>query len=166
MSEWTLLNGPASVSIVSPTAPVTDVLFFEPGTYTFQLSASDGYLTVADRATITVDPDPSIVGASLAVALSAPGPLETGQAETLTATLLDGCGAPIRNFVVTATVAGANPIMTTLVTDAAGVATFTYTRREVGNGRHPRDGDRIDPSPRLAPTYRCSGCNRRPAVRS
>ena len=79
-----------------------------------QLAASDGYLTVADRATITVDPDPSIVGASLVVALGAPGPLETGQAETLTATLTDGLGAPIRNFAVRVTVAGANPVTTTL----------------------------------------------------
>jgi RHS repeat-associated protein len=131
-SEWTVISGPGAATIVDPTSPVTDVLFFEPGTYVLQLAASDGYLTVADRATITVDPDPSIVGASLAVALSAPGPLETGQTETLTATLLDGLGAPIRNFVLTATVAGANPIITTLLTNDDGVAVFSYQGAKPG----------------------------------
>ncbi len=66
-SLWTTISGPTTVAFEDPTSPVTNALFTEPGTYVLQLEATDGYLTVADRATITVDPDPSIVGANLAV---------------------------------------------------------------------------------------------------
>ncbi len=131
-SEWTVISGPGPVSFADASSPVTDVLFGLPGTYVLQLAASDGYLTVADRATITVDPDPSIAGANLAVALTAAGPLETGQTETLTATLTDGLGAPIRDYVVRLTVAGANPVTTTLLTNSLGVATFTYQGSKPG----------------------------------
>ena len=131
-SEWTKISGPGVVTFTDATSPVTDALFSEPGTYVLQLEASDGYLTVADRATITVDPDPSIVGASLQVALSAPGPIETGQTETLTATLLDNLGVPIRDYAVKVTVAGANPVITTLVTNSSGVATFQYQGAKPG----------------------------------
>jgi RHS repeat-associated protein len=131
-SEWTKISGPGVVTFADASAPITDALFSEPGMYVLQLAASDGYLTVADRATITVDPDPSIVGASLAVALSAPGPLETGQPETLTATLRDSASVPIRDYVVRVTVAGANPVTTTLVTDESGVAVFRYQGQKPG----------------------------------
>src|SRR5262249_40693673 len=97
-----------------------------------QLEASDGFLTVADRATVTVDPDPSLVGAQIGVALSAPGPLETGQTETLTATLTDNLGTPIRNFAVHVTVAGANPFETTSITDTNGVVVFPYVGSKTG----------------------------------
>jgi len=120
------------VSFADASSPVTDVLFGLPGTYVLQLAASDGYLTVADRATIAVDPDPSIAGANLAVAVTAAGPLETGQNETLTATLTDGLGAPIRDYVIRLTVAGANPVTTALLTNSLGVATFTYRGSKPG----------------------------------
>src|SRR4029078_978796 len=70
-SEWSLVSGPGRVSFTAATSPVTQVLFAVPGTYVFQLTASDGYLTVVDRATITVDPDPSIAGRNLAGRVSA-----------------------------------------------------------------------------------------------
>ncbi len=131
-SAWSVVSGPGVVTFADASAPLTDALFSEPGTYVLQLEATDGYMTVADRATIIVDPDPSIVGANLAVTLSAPGPLETGQSETLTATLTDGGGLPIRNYVVRVTVAGANPGTTTVTTNALGVATFTYQGTKQG----------------------------------
>jgi len=131
-SEWTVISGPGPVSFADASSPVTDVLFGLPGTYVLQLAASDGYLTVADRATIAVDPDPSIAGANLAVAVTAAGPLETGQNETLTATLTDGLGAPIRDYVIRLTVAGANPVTTALLTNSLGVATFTYRGSKPG----------------------------------
>jgi hypothetical protein len=92
------------------------VLFSTPGTYVFQLAASDGYLTVADRATITVDPAPNLTGASLVVALGTPGPLTTGTTETVTATLRDASAAPIDDFPVKLTVAGANPATAVAIT--------------------------------------------------
>jgi len=97
-----------------------------------QLAATDGFLTVADRATVTVDPDPSIVGANLLVALATPGPLVTGTLEAVTATLTDGLGAPIANFAVQLTVAGANPVVATAITNASGVASFAYTGTKAG----------------------------------
>ena len=106
-------------------------------------------MTVVDRATITVDPDPSIVGANLVVALGAAGPLETGQAETLTATLTDGLGAPIRNFVVHATVAGANPVATHAAHRTQRRRDVHLPGREGRHGRAPRDRDRVDAPPRL-----------------
>ncbi|HVV50676.1 MAG TPA: kelch repeat-containing protein, partial [Polyangia bacterium] len=126
-STWTEVSGPAPVAFADASSPVTDVVFTEPGTYVVQLEASDGMLTTASRATITVDPAPSLTGASLAVALGAPGPLTVGTPETLTATLTDAQGNPIGNFAVQVVVTGANPTLGSLTTNAAGVATFTYT---------------------------------------
>ena len=126
-SIWTEVSGPAPVAFTDPTSPVTNVLFTDPGTYILQLEASDGFLTTADRATVTVDPAPSLQGANLAVALSLPGPLVVGTPEALTATLTDAQAHPIGNFAVQVTVTGANPIAQTLTTNASGVATFAYT---------------------------------------
>ena len=126
-SIWTEVSGPAPVAFTDPTSPVTNILFTDPGTYILQLEASDGFLTTADRAIVTVDPAPSLVGANLAVALSSPGPLIVGTPESLTATLTDAQAHPIGNFAVQVTVTGANPIAATLTTNASGVATFSYT---------------------------------------
>ena len=84
-TAWTLVSGPAPVTFTDATAPVTDALFTTPGTYVLQLEAPTAILTTADRATVTVDPDPSIVGANLAIALTAPGPLDTGTSESIVA---------------------------------------------------------------------------------
>ena len=131
-SAWTQVSGPAVVSFTDASSPVTQVLFSEPGTYVFQLAASDGFLTTADRATITVDPDPSLVDATLVVMLEAPGPLTTGTTEGVTATLIDGLGAPIGHFPVRLTIAGANPATANAVTDEAGVATFSHQGTRAG----------------------------------
>ncbi len=125
-TSWTQLSGPAPVTFTDASTPVTDALFTEPGTYVLQLEASDGILTTADRATITVDPAPSLTGANLAVSLSSPGPLVTGTSETLTAILTDAQTHPISDFTVQVTVAGANPTAGTLTTDANGRVSFSY----------------------------------------
>ncbi len=114
------------MAFADATSPVTDVLFTEPGTYVLQLEVSDGFLTTASRATVTVDPAVSLGGANLAVALSSPGPLVVGTPETLTATLTDAAAHPIGNFAVQVLVAGANPVAATLTTNASGIATLTY----------------------------------------
>src|SRR4029079_1758564 len=107
--------------------------------------ASDGYLTVADRATITVDPEPNLTGASVVVALGTPSPLTTGTTETITATLRDAASAPIRDFPLNLTVAGANPAQATAITNAAGVATFAHAGARAGT-------DQIHATA-LAPTF-------------
>jgi RHS repeat-associated protein len=144
-SEWTLISGPGGVTFTDASAPVTDALFIVPGTYVLQLAASDGYLTVVDRATITVDPEPNLTGASVVVALATPSPLTTGTLETITATLRDVSSTPIPNFPVNLTVAGANPAQATAITDAFGVATFTHTGARAGT-------DQIHATA-LAPTF-------------
>ncbi len=125
-STWTEISGPAPVTFANASSPVTDVLFTDPGTYILQLEATDGFLTTADRATITVDPAQSLQGAHLVVALASPGPLATGTPESMTATLTDATSHSIANFAVQFQVAGANPGVGSATTNAAGVATFTY----------------------------------------
>ena len=103
------------------------MIFSDPGTYVLKLEVTDGQTTTAQLVTITVDPAPSLQGASLVLAPSSPGPLTVGTPETLTATLIDAQSHPIGNFVVQVAITGANPTVATLSTNAAGVATFTYT---------------------------------------
>jgi RHS repeat-associated protein len=131
-SEWTVVSGPGSVTFADPSSPVTTALFTDPGTYVLQLAATDGFLEGADRATITVDPEPSLVGASLVTTLGTPGPLAVGTGESLIATLTDSGGHPISDFPVQVTVTGPNAVTATVVTDATGVATFTYAGVKVG----------------------------------
>jgi RHS repeat-associated protein len=131
-SEWTVLSGPAPVTFADASSPVTDAVFTDPGTYVLQLAASDGFTTSADRATITVDPEPSLTGASLSVVLGAAGPLNTGATETLTATLVDAQAHPIADFPIQVTVAGANAQTGTVTTNSSGVATFAYVGAKVG----------------------------------
>ena len=131
-STWTEASGPAPVAFTNPSSPVTDVVFTEPGTYVLQLEVTDGFITTASRATVVVDPAPSLAGANLAVALSSPGPLVVGTPETFTATLTDAQSHPIGNFTIELIVSGANPTSALLTTNATGVATFTYAGAFVG----------------------------------
>jgi RHS repeat-associated protein len=130
--SWREVSGPAPVSFLDPHSPTTSVVFTDPGTYVLQLEATDGQTTTAQLITITVDPAPSLQGASLVLAPSSPGPLTVGTPETLTATLTDAQSHPIGNFVVQFTVTGANPTVATVSTNAAGVATFTYAGAVAG----------------------------------
>ena len=125
-STWTEVSGPAPVTFSDASSPVTQVLFTDPGTYILQLAATDGFLTTADRATITVDPAQSLQGANIVVALAVPGPLAVGTPEGMTATLTDATSHPIANFAVQFQIAGANSGVAAATTNAAGVATFTY----------------------------------------
>ncbi|HXV63547.1 MAG TPA: hypothetical protein VEK15_22790 [Vicinamibacteria bacterium] len=51
---WTLLSGPGLAVLDDPAAVDTLVSFFEPGTYTFRLTAHDGQLVASDEVTLTV----------------------------------------------------------------------------------------------------------------
>ena len=131
-ATWSEVSGPGPVTFVDPSSPTTSVVFSDPGTYVLKLEVTDGQTTTAQLVTITVDPAPSLQGASLVLAPSSPGPLTVGTPETLTATLIDAQSHPIGNFVVQVAITGANPTVATLSTNAAGVATFTYAGAVAG----------------------------------
>jgi RHS repeat-associated protein len=131
-SEWTFVSGPGSVTFGDASSPITTALFSDPGTYVLQLTASDGFYSAFDTATITVDSEPSLSGAALVASLGSPGPLTVGGSETLFATLRDSSGQPITRFPVQVTITGPNAQTATVVTDANGVATVQYTGGGVG----------------------------------
>ena len=53
---WTTTSGPAMVTFSAPWALATTVTFAAIGTYTFQLSVSDGTSVVTRSVTVTVNP--------------------------------------------------------------------------------------------------------------
>jgi hypothetical protein len=53
--QWIKLSGPGTVTFTAPTQAVTDVTFSLAGSYTLQLSASDGALTRTDSVVVMVD---------------------------------------------------------------------------------------------------------------
>jgi hypothetical protein len=130
--EWTVVSGPGTVTFLDASSPETIAVFSEPGTYVLRLTGSDGVHTATDGATITVDPEPSVAGGSLQVALGLAGPLPTGTSETFTATLTDATSQPIGNYPIRVAVTGANPRTEVLLTNADGVVTFSYTGVTVG----------------------------------
>jgi RHS repeat-associated protein len=131
-ATWTQVSGPAPVTFTDASSPVTDAVFTDPGTYILQLEASDGFMITASRATITVDPAQSLQGANLAVAVASPGPLTLGAPEVVTATLTDSLAQPIASYAVQLTITGANAGTALMLTNAYGVATFTYAGTNVG----------------------------------
>jgi YD repeat-containing protein len=120
------------VTFLDASSPETIAVFSEPGTYVLRLTGSDGVHTATDDATITVDPEPSVTGGALQVALGLAGPLPTGTSETFTATLTDATSQPIGNYPIRVAVTGANPRTEVLLTNADGVVTFSYTGVTVG----------------------------------
>jgi len=123
---WTQVSGPSAASILNPHAGFTPVLVVAPGTYIFQLEASDGELTRSDTVTVTVNPQPPLTGSTLLVTLANPGPAPIGTFEIATATLLDASVTPISNFPIKLTVTGANPMTAARSSDATGSASFPY----------------------------------------
>jgi RHS repeat-associated protein len=130
--SWSEVSGPADVTFVNPNAGLSSVLFTAPGTYVLQLTATDGELSSSDQVTIVVQPQPSLDGASLAIALANAGPLQVGDLESVTATLTDINGQPMSSFPIRLTVTGANALSQTLDSDAAGTVTFVYTGNHAG----------------------------------
>ena len=52
--QWSQSSGPSQASILGPTDATTSVSFSLPGTYTFELTATDGQLSASDSVTIKV----------------------------------------------------------------------------------------------------------------
>ncbi len=57
-SAWTTASGPAPVTFVDATNPVTTASFITAGSYTLRLTATDGDLSTQDELTVTVDAAP------------------------------------------------------------------------------------------------------------
>ena len=79
--QWSMTSGPAPVTFSAPKALATTVTFTTPGTYGFQLAASDGTSTVTSSTTVTVKPaasqiafyvDPTYTGSTQNGSVSAP----------------------------------------------------------------------------------------------
>ncbi len=134
-SEWTQVSGPAPVAFSDATSPVTQALFTEPGIYVLRLTGTDGFLTTADDATVTIDPAPSLATATLTLSLDAPGPTALGATAVVRALLRDGFGVPIPDFVVAFAVTGVNTSAGNVQTDATGTAVFAYAGIRVGSDR-------------------------------
>jgi hypothetical protein len=54
--QWSKLSGPGTATFTAPTQAVTNVSFSTAGTYTLQLSASDGTLTATDTCVVEAAP--------------------------------------------------------------------------------------------------------------
>ncbi|HEX6812622.1 MAG TPA: hypothetical protein VF384_13430 [Planctomycetota bacterium] len=57
--QWSLVAGPGAATFTAPTSPTTNVSFSAAGSYTCQLSASDGEFTRTDTVVVTVQEPPS-----------------------------------------------------------------------------------------------------------
>ncbi|MET0623972.1 MAG: DUF6531 domain-containing protein, partial [Pyrinomonadaceae bacterium] len=130
---WGVVIGPGAVTFSDPALPVTTARFSAPGTYVLRLSASDSVLSGADE--VTVVANPAVVpleGATLALSPSAAGPNVTGTSQTLRAALKDVNNVPLANQTIQFIVSGTNTTSGNSVTDASGVAAFTYTGATTG----------------------------------
>jgi RHS repeat-associated protein/uncharacterized repeat protein (TIGR01451 family) len=113
------------------TDKTTVINFPAPGTYPFELDYSecqDAGLQLVMTAGQAGIPSTG----SLALSPVNPPPQPTGQTQKFTVKATDAAGAPVVNQSVTLIVAGANPQPLVAVTDAAGIATFSYIGNNAG----------------------------------
>jgi RHS repeat-associated protein len=129
---WSQLSGPGLVTFNEPNALSTKAIFSTPGTYVLRLTANDSHRLGTDDIQITVNASPALTGATLQLVAAAPGPYVTGTLQSLRATLRNSAGNPLANFGVEFTVAGPNATTGSAVTNASGVATFSYAGTNPG----------------------------------
>jgi RHS repeat-associated protein len=129
---WSQLDGPGIVTFNDPGSPATRAIFPVAGTYTLRLAGNDSHRVGTDDVVITVNASPALVGATLALAPANVGPYVTGTAQPLRATLKNSSGAALANYGVEFEVAGPNATTGSAVTNASGVATFTYSGTNAG----------------------------------
>jgi hypothetical protein len=129
---WSQLSGPGFVTFNEINNPVTKAIFSTPGTYVLRLNANDTHRIGTDDIQIVVNASPALTGATLQFAAVAPGPYVTGTPQTVRATLRNSAGNPLANFGVEFTVSGPNATTGSAVTNASGIATFSYTGTNPG----------------------------------
>jgi RHS repeat-associated protein len=140
-----LLNSPASgltpfedfpvVSAFDGPAAQADkttvINFPAPGTYPFELDYSECH-DAGLQLTMTVGQAGIPSTGSLALSPVNPPPQPTGQTQKFTVKATDAAGAPVANQSVTLIIAGSNPQPLVGVTDATGVAAFSYIGNNAG----------------------------------
>ena len=129
---WSQVSGPSGVSFADPGSPATRAIFPGPGTYTLRLTGNDTLHSGTDDVIFTVNASPDLDGATLALVAGNIGPYATGSPQPLRATLRSSAGSPLANYGVQFEVTGPNATTGSAVTDASGVATFSYTGANVG----------------------------------
>jgi RHS repeat-associated protein/uncharacterized repeat protein (TIGR01451 family) len=113
------------------TDKTTVINFPAPGTYPFELDyteCQDAGLQLVMTAGQAGIPSTG----SLALSPVNPPPQPTGQTQKFAVKATDAAGAPVTNQTVSLIVAGANPQPLVGVTDATGVATFSYIGANAG----------------------------------
>jgi len=129
---WSQLSGPGVVTFDDPNALITRAIFPAAGSYTLRLAANDTHRIGTDDVVITVNASPALTGATLSLVAANVGPYVTGSLQPLRATLRNSAGNPLANYGVEFTVTGANATSGSAVTNASGVATFTYAGTNPG----------------------------------
>lgn len=129
---WSQVSGPGAVSFDNAGSQTARAIFSAAGTYTLRLTGNDTLHSATDDVTVTVNASPQLDGATLALAAVNGAPYATGTAQPLRATLRNASGSPLPNYGVQFEVTGANPTAGIAVTDASGVATFSYIGANVG----------------------------------
>jgi hypothetical protein len=71
---WSQVNGPGVVKFDDATSPAARAVFPVAGAYTLRLTANDSHRVSTDDVVVNVNPNPALVGATLALAASAAGP--------------------------------------------------------------------------------------------
>lgn len=129
---WSQLSGPGTVTFNNPSSPVTGAVFPVAGTYTLRLAGNDSHRVGTDDVVVTVNPSPALTGATLSLVADNVGPYVTGTLQPLRATLKNSAGGPLASYGVEFTVSGPNATTGSAVTDAFGVATFSYAGTNLG----------------------------------
>jgi RHS repeat-associated protein len=129
---WSQVSGPGAVNFDNAGAQTPRAIFPGAGTYTLRLTGSDTLHSATDDVTVTVNASPALDGATLALAAVNGAPYATGTSQPLRATLRNASGSALPNYGVQFDVTGPNVTAGIAVTDASGVATFSYTGANVG----------------------------------
>ena len=129
---WSQVSGPGTVTFDDAGSQTTRTIFPAPGTYVLRLTGNDTLHSATDDVTVTVNASPDLDGATLALIAGNGGPYATGTSQPLRATLRNASGNPLANYGVQFEITGANATAGSGVTDATGVATFSYTGANVG----------------------------------
>jgi RHS repeat-associated protein len=132
-TTWSTVSGPSPAFFASVSSPNTTAAFSAAGVYTLALTATNGEATVSANTTITVNPASNTPpGASIVLTPASAGPILTGTAQQLQATVTNNTGGAIANTSVTFTVTGPNGTSGAATTNSSGVATFSYTGTKIG----------------------------------
>lgn len=123
---WTKVSGEGAATFTDPASASTVAAFSEPGVYVLRLTATDSVFSVSSDVTVTVAPNP-LIDATLTLSPTESGPNVTGSSQIMRAVLKNRIGQPIPNATIGFTIGGANTASGTALTNAGGLAEFTYT---------------------------------------